>query len=131
MATSINPNNMTPEQHAKMEFVKDLLKRFREDPAQFSKHERRLGTKYEATRDSANRTTGELEQLRNQIIQGEARVRSLELQAQAEFGKAEGFLESLVELTYDESPQKPPSPDGARDKPIQEAPKETKKRGKG
>lgn len=84
------------------EYVQGVLGALEKSPGSLSKTERRFGAKYAETHQKVRQIEGELTQLREQIRQGEARIRSLELQHQAESGRAGGFLESLVSLKFDE-----------------------------
>jgi hypothetical protein len=79
--------------------IKEVLSAKDED---LSKHERRLRAKYLNTNGQVGALKQDIQNSRSQIEQAQARLRSLELQLQAETGRAAGFLESLVSLRLEE-----------------------------
>lgn len=79
-------------------YLKSFLDRLSKSPDTLKGFEKRLGEKYSAARDAANKMMGELENLRKNIRQAEERARVMELQMQSELGKAAGFLDSIVEV---------------------------------
>ena len=83
-------------------YLRELLGTFEKERDKLDPHVRRLILKYQETQAQGDRVTNEIEQLRNQLKQGEARLRSMELQATAVLGKAAGCLEVLVSMKFEE-----------------------------
>jgi chromosome segregation ATPase len=92
------------EQQQKQQYLQTVLSNLGTAPEKLTKDELRLATKYQTEMQRLNQVQGELGQLRDQLRQGEARVRSLELQAADVQGKANGFLEYLTSLKFEVDP---------------------------
>jgi len=95
-------------------YVQNVLKQNEADPSKLTKEERRLAGKYAAESRRLGQIQQETSQLRDQIRQMEARVRSLELQAADSQGRANGFLDYMASAKFDEDPigQRVPPPVG-------------------
>jgi len=97
-------NPQSQQQQQKVEaYVRQVVGALKDDPSSLSPKEKRFGSKYVEVLQRVQQIEGDLTQLREQVRQSEARVRSLELQHQSETGRASAFLESLVSLKFDES----------------------------
>jgi chromosome segregation ATPase len=110
---SMNPQS---QQQQAQKYVQGVLSALENDPGSLSGTERRFGSKYAEVHGRVRQIEGDLTQLREQVRQAEARIKSLELQHQAESGRAGAFLESLVSLKFDvDPPMLPTSEEGARE----------------
>lgn len=83
-------------------YIKRILAASKDSPDSLTKHERRLADKYNASQDRVGKLRNDMQTMQNQIQQGEARLRSMELQVQSEGGKANGLLEALLAIEFDE-----------------------------
>jgi len=92
---------MTVDPKVAEAFLKDLLKMFDESPASLNDVQRRIAGKYRESFTTIGNLVKDAEQLQNQIKQASARVRSLDLQIADAQGKAQGFLELLVSLQFE------------------------------
>lgn len=106
----LSPQQMQQRQQQMEQYVQDTVKALEKDPNSLNAVEKRFGTKYVQSLQRVRAIEGDLTQLREQIRQGEARVRSLELQHQSETGKTSAYVESLVSLKFDEEPAPIESP---------------------
>ena len=91
-------------------YLRELLQKFDKDRNSLDPHTRRLIIKYREAQSKGDRLNHELEQLRNQIQQAEARFRSMELQTADAMGKASGLLEVLVSMKFEDEPAVPLTP---------------------
>jgi len=114
---------MQPSQQAVNQYITSVLDKFRTDPEKLSKDEKRLAGKYQNEMTRLERLNADVGQLRDQIRQGEARLRSLELQTADSQGKANAFLEYMASLKFDDMDVLPPS---IGQKPAPQEPKSEK-----
>lgn len=99
------------QQQRIQQYVQKVMADLQSDPDSLTGNERRFGSKYAEVLQRVRQIEGDLTQLREQVRQGEARIRSLELQHQGESGRAGAFLESLVSLKFDtDAPIQMPTP---------------------
>lgn len=112
-------NQQTQQQKQQQEvdaYIRKVMGALENDPDSLSSIEKQFGTKYATVIQRVRQVEADLTQTREQVRQGEARVRSLELQHQAESGRATGFLETLVSLKFESAPEvqtpPPPAPPG-------------------
>lgn len=94
-------NPQQAQQQRAQAYVQQVLSDLEKDPGALNPTERQFGSKYAETYKRVRQIESDLTQLREQIRQGEARVKSLELQHQSEAGRATAFLESLVSLKFE------------------------------
>jgi len=128
---------MQPSQQAVNQYITSVLDKFRTDPEKLSKDEKRLAGKYQNEMARLERLNADVGQLRDQIRQGEARLRSLELQTADSQGKTNAFLEYMASLKFEDMEGLPPGsapqaptpqiPEGARPESSPELPHESKK----
>lgn len=96
-------------------YAKEAHRRFLAGDESLSKEEKRLLSKFVEARDVATQAQNSVNILQNQIQQAQARINSLNLQAANENARADGVIESLVALKFDddlppvEMPKKPES----------------------
>lgn len=83
-------------------YVRELLQKFEKDRESLDAHTRRLIVKYKEAQQLGDRTLRDLEQMRNQIKQAEARARSIELQVADAQGKAAAMLEILISMKFED-----------------------------
>lgn len=100
-----NMNPQQAQQQRAQAYIQKVMGALENDPSTLSSTERRFGSKYSEVHQRVRQIENDLTQLREQLRQGEARVKSLELQHQAESGRATAFLESLVSLKFDVEPE--------------------------
>ena len=95
-------------------YIRKVMNALENDPGSLSSTEKQFGSKYAAVVRKVRQIETELTQVREQVRQGEARAKSLELQHQGESGRAAGLLEALVSLKFEAGPpeiQMPPPPE--------------------
>ena len=110
----LSPQQMQQQRQKQMEeYVQTVVGALEKDPTSLNAVEKRFGTKYVQSLQRVRAIEADLTQLREQIRQGEARVRSLELQHQSETGKTSAYVESLVALKFDEEPEPIKAPEPA------------------
>jgi len=83
-------------------YLRELMQKFEQEKDSLDPYVRRLILKYKEAQGRGDKVLQDLDQLRNQIKQAEARVRSLELQAADIQGKATGFLDVLVSMEFEQ-----------------------------
>ena len=83
------------------QYVDRLSKALKEDPKSLTDVERRLASRAEANRAAATKCNEEITRLLDQVKQAQARIRSLEVQAESLLGKASGLYESLAVTEFD------------------------------
>lgn len=107
-------------QQAKEAYVEEFIRKVDKAPADLSKHELRIGTRFKEARGKADQIGKDITQIKEQITQAEARVRSMELQVQQEVGKANGFLEAILAMAFDDDAPMPEVqiPDGGNGKAM-------------
>ena len=81
--------------------LSDLVTRAEKLPDSLSRYELRLVTKYKKSADLAQQILKDLQDLDNQIKQGQARFRSMELQAENYQGTVNALVEELMDLKFD------------------------------
>lgn len=91
------------DQEQKDKYARTFLNKLDNSPDELTKFEKRLGEKLKEHRSRADQLVQETNQMRDQLKQGEARLRSLELQLESAAGKANGVLETIVELHFMDS----------------------------
>jgi uncharacterized coiled-coil DUF342 family protein len=96
-------------QQQKQQYVQKTLSEYSSKPEDLSKEERRLCKKYQEEANKLGQLHGEISQLRDQLRQGEARLKSLELQAADSQGRASGLLDYLISSKFDEESPVVPS----------------------
>lgn len=79
-------------------YLQLFQQRLEKDPASLTPHEKRLGEKFKTVKEEAVQVAKDIDQLRNQIQQAQARLNSAELELQARQGRARGILDAIVEL---------------------------------
>jgi uncharacterized coiled-coil DUF342 family protein len=89
------------EQKKKQDYLNNVLTLVESSPDKLNPNEKRLGTKLAEARAAVDKVANEIQTLRNQLQQGEARLRSLELQFENGLGKTTGIAEVLLELHFD------------------------------
>ena len=82
-------------------YLKDVMESYDSQKDSLDPIERRLVGKYREAQSTADRVIQDLNQLRAQVKQAEARIRSLELQAADSQGKANGYLDFLVSMKFE------------------------------
>ncbi len=92
---------MEIDQRKAREYSDKILKQFQKDPSKMGPHERKLAEKYYVAKNASDRIDQEVRQINQQIAQGQARVRSLELQYTEQAGKAAAFMEYIIALKFD------------------------------
>jgi chromosome segregation ATPase len=117
-------------QKKKEAYVEDFIRKVDKAPEELSKHELRIGTRFRSARENADKIGKDITQIKEQITQGEARLRSMELQVQQEVGKANGFLEAILAFNFDDDDEMSPDagvmpPKGGNGKPLPEPTIET------
>jgi chromosome segregation ATPase len=107
-------------------YLRELMQKFEKEKDSLEPYVRRLLLKYKDAQVKGEKVMQDLDQLKSQIKQAEARVRSLELQAADIQGKVTGFLDILVSMQFEKEeevevaksgptmPQMPPTNGAAR-----------------
>jgi len=83
-------------------YVRQALQQLQGDVNSLTEQERRLLRKYQKYDQMARQAGQDAEQLRSQIQQAEARLRSIELQIVDAQGKAAGFIEYLISAKFED-----------------------------
>ena len=100
-----------PDPKIVQKYIDDAMKRLDENPDSLEKFERRLLSKIRKSSVSAQQSFKDLQDLRNQITQAEARLRSVELQAESYQGQVSAYIDEIVSLKFDlDEPLPPPAP---------------------
>ena len=119
---------MQPSQQAVSQYISTVLDKFRTDPEKLSKDEKRLAGRYQNEMAHLERLNADVGQLRDQIRQGEARLRSLELQTADSQGKANAFLEYMSSLKFEDTEvAKAAAPAPSVQERVEEVPHDPKK----
>jgi chromosome segregation ATPase len=82
-------------------YVNESIKKLTDDPDSLEKNERRLLGKLKKSSDAAQQSVKDVQALRNQITQAEARLRSLQLQIENYQGAANAYADELMSLKFD------------------------------
>jgi chromosome segregation ATPase len=90
-----------PSQVEVQAYLKESLKTLAESPQKLSKHEFRLLTKFKGASEGINRAQKDFKDLGEQVIQAEARRRSIELQIENMQGAINMAVDELIALKYD------------------------------
>lgn len=98
-------------------YIDSAMKKLEENPKSLEPYERRLLSKIRKSSQAAQQAAKDCLDLRNQIAQAEARMRSLELQTENHQGSVNAYIEEIVymKFNFDELVAAPPPPDS--DKP--------------
>jgi len=83
-------------------YLSDSIKKLTEDPDSLEKNERRLLGKLKKESDAAQQSIKDVQALRNQITQAEARLRSLQLQIENHQGAANAYADELLSLKFED-----------------------------
>lgn len=110
-------------QRVQQRYVDNILKTFEEHRDELSVEEARLAEKCIRGEHRIQVILRDIETLKNQVTQAQARIRSMELTLESEQGRINGFVELLVDGMPPEgdlSPQPPedPPPDIADPPPV-------------
>lgn len=81
-------------------YIDQLQKDVEENPESLEKMELNLARRMLTLKAKADSSAKQVDTLRNQINQAEARIRSLSLQAQNYIGQSNGFAESLISMKF-------------------------------
>lgn len=95
-------------------YLAELVTRAEKVPDSMGKYELRLVTKYKKMADATQNLLKDLQDLDNQIKQGQARLRSMELQAENCQGSVNMLVEELMDLKLEAEASVPP------EAPVQE-----------
>ena len=90
------------------EYVQSVLKALGSAPDKLEKSEIQLGNKYRAAQERFGQICRDMDQIRNQMRQSEAQLRSLELQAADVQGRMAGLVECLIAYKFPEVDSTPP-----------------------
>jgi polyhydroxyalkanoate synthesis regulator phasin len=85
-------------------YVTEGLKKLAEAPDSLEKNEKRLFGKLKKVSDAAQQAVKDIQGLKGQITQAEARLKSLELQAENYQGAATAYVDELVSAKFGEEP---------------------------
>lgn len=98
-------------QQAQQRYVDHVMEKFNNNEAEkLSTEERTLAEKCIKAEHRVKKILKDLETLRSQIAQGEARVRSMERALEGEQGRIDGFVEVLLEYMPDDFGPQGPGP---------------------
>jgi len=113
------------------EYVKGLMKKLENDPDSLDNMHRRTLTKAKKAGAIIDQLNKDLSQIRDQIKQGEALLKSKELSLENEVGRHNGLLDLLVSLKFEEDeappdkkeldPSKPPPLESKKEQKSEEA----------
>jgi len=94
------------------EYLRKLHKQFADDPKSLDSWVYQLMVKRQDALDRSGKVSADIQQMRNQIMQADARLRSLELQLQESQGRANGYTDLLITSEFDKAvpPEKKPEP---------------------
>jgi hypothetical protein len=99
-------------------YVKSVMAKINDNPDLLEGSERILGLKYKAAKDRAEKTSADIKQLRDQILQAEQRVQNMELQVREDLGKGSAFLESLIDLEMERQFETKADEDEEKEQPV-------------
>jgi len=98
---------MPIDQQRVQAYIQGVLKAAENDPKSLSKEEMRVAGKYRIESQRLQQVQQDISQMRDQIHQAEARLRSLELQAADVQGRATGLLDYLASAKFEEEAAPP------------------------
>ena len=103
---------MTVERQKADEYLQKLNRLFQSNPKALDSWVYQTLVKQHDSQERANRLMSDIEQLRNQIQQAEARFRSLDLQLAEAQGRANGYTDLLIASEFDKAvaPEVVPKP---------------------
>jgi hypothetical protein len=93
---------MPPMARKYQEYVNGILQAAETKPDTLTSDEKRIAARHKKEMTRLMNLNGEISQIRDQMRQGEARLRSLELQAADTQGKVSGLLEYMISLKFPE-----------------------------
>lgn len=102
-------------------YIDGAMKRLDENPESLEPYERRLLAKIRMSSGAAQQAQKDIQDLKNQITQAEARLRSVELQAEGHQGAVSAYIDEVVSLKFNlEDPTIPKAPvvPSAGDAPV-------------
>jgi chromosome segregation ATPase len=103
-----------PSPQEVQKYIDGAMKRLDEKPDSLEPYERRLLTKIRKSSGAAQQSMKDVQDLKNQITQAEARLRSVELQAESYQGSVNAYIDEVVSLKFNveeplpEATAKPP-----------------------
>lgn len=81
-------------------YAKKVFALLDSEPDKLSDQELSLASKFKTSEDKLFAVRSDIDTIRQQVRQGEARLRSLELQAENEQGRCNGILDVMVDLKF-------------------------------
>jgi dsDNA-specific endonuclease/ATPase MutS2 len=121
------------DQKQVQEYIDHGMKMLNENPASLEPHEKRLFTKLSKFSQTTQQAMKDAQDLKNQIEQAQARLRSVELQAENSQGSVNAYVDELVAAKFgieDPSqvappPQVAPTPPKGNGAPVNRKQKRT------
>lgn len=98
-----------PTQQEIQRYIDGAMRRFDESPDSLEPYERRLLSKIRKASSAAQQSIKDAQDLRNQITQAEARLRSVELQAEGHQGAVNAYIDEVVTQKFGIEDAMPPS----------------------
>ena len=95
-------------------YIDASMKKLEENPASLEVYERRLLGKIKKASQAAQEALRGAQDLKNQIAQAEARMRTLELQTESHQGSVNAYVDEIVSMKFnieESSVPTPPKPD--------------------
>ena len=83
-------------------YVREVLEKLSKDPSSLEKRELRFAVKYQQAELQRAAIERDSKALQTQILQGQARVRNLELQHEGMTARMESILDTLVTLHFED-----------------------------
>lgn len=116
-----------PSNQEVQKYIDGAMKRLDESPGSLEPYERRLLGKIKKASQGAQQSMKDVGDLKNQVAQAEARIRSLELQAENLQGSVNAYIDEIVSVKFNiEEPldvptkthEAPPASDDAKGKRL-------------
>jgi len=109
------------------DYIRAVMNTLEKHPDQLDRRTARLAIKYKETTNRLKRCFDDLNGLKNQVEQAQARIRSLELQSENIQGSANTLVEELLEERDAAESPGPPPPELLKKRPPEPAPAEEEK----
>lgn len=108
-----------PSPQEVQKYIDGSMKRLDEKPDSLEPYERRLLAKIRKSSGAAQQAMKDAQDLQNQITQAQARLRSVELQAESFQGSVNAYIDEVVSLKFNlEEPVSEPAPKAPESPPT-------------
>ena len=100
-----------PDPKQVQKYLDQAMKVLEENPESLDKNERRMLLKVKKGSEAAQKADKDIGELKNQVTQAQARIKSLELVTENQQGYVNAYIEQLVEMKFDYEEELPSTPE--------------------